>query len=173
MLYLCMPRIPNTTCSVCKTEIYRRPNELQRTGGIAFCSQLCFGKHCRKDIPCVICGIPILSRLHRKTCSKECQEINNNRKDRNHSTGRKATVTDYRSRNFRRKFRKDRNNKCEACGYLGLYNLHIHHIVEKRNNGNNTEENLLLLCPNCHSEIHNNIKGLALSLIEKRRNLVV
>lgn len=50
-------------------------------------------------------------------------------------------------------------NKCQICGwnkcnqYTGLIPLHIHHIDGDCTN--NKEENLQLLCPNCHSLTNN------------------
>ena len=48
-------------------------------------------------------------------------------------------------------------NKCSICGNTGIWQgkkliLHLHHI-----NGNHLDnriENLTILCPNCHSQIH-------------------
>ena len=51
------------------------------------------------------------------------------------------------------------NNSCQICGwnkinpYTGLVPLHIHHI--DGNCLNNKEDNLQLLCPNCHSLTEN------------------
>ena len=51
------------------------------------------------------------------------------------------------------------NNSCQLCGwssvnpYTGLIPLQIHHI--DGNCKNNSEENLQLLCPNCHSLTEN------------------
>lgn len=55
---------------------------------------------------------------------------------------------------FRNMFEKN-NCKCEKCGwgevnkYTGRIPLQIHHM--DGNCKNNNEENLQLLCPNCHS----------------------
>jgi len=35
--------------------------------------------------------------------------------------------------------------------------IEIHHIVEKENNGDNSEYNLLPLCSNCHSMVHEGV----------------
>jgi predicted HNH restriction endonuclease len=47
---------------------------------------------------------------------------------------------------------KERGKSCEKCGYSNEKILQIHHVDRDRNN--NRAENLKLLCPNCHSEIH-------------------
>ena len=52
---------------------------------------------------------------------------------------------------------KERPYKCEKCGisdWLGEeIVLQVHH--KDGNNANNTRDNLLLLCPNCHSQTDN------------------
>lgn len=47
--------------------------------------------------------------------------------------------------------------KCERCGYNKHPSiLHVHH--KDRNRLNNNEDNLEVLCPNCHHEEHFNMK---------------
>ena len=41
---------------------------------------------------------------------------------------------------------------CEYCGSKGE---HIHHITPISRGGDNRESNLITLCLNCHSKIHN------------------
>ena len=62
--------------------------------------------------------------------------------------------------NFVRRYLMDKhNNSCQICGwhevnpYTGLVPLQIHHIDGDCTN--NREENLQLLCPNCHSLTEN------------------
>ena len=45
-----------------------------------------------------------------------------------------------------------RGIKCEKCGYNKTEILEIHHKDKNRNNNN--LDNLILICPNCHSEEH-------------------
>lgn len=63
---------------------------------------------------------------------------------------------DYALSNYIRRYMFEKNNcKCEKCGwgevnkYTGRIPLQIHHM--DGNCKNNNEENLQLLCPNCHS----------------------
>lgn len=45
---------------------------------------------------------------------------------------------------------------CKICGYKEYPEiLQVHHIDENRNN--NKVENLMVVCPNCHSKIHHKI----------------
>lgn len=63
------------------------------------------------------------------------------------------------SKRLRRYFFEKYDNKCQKCGWgevnehTGLVPLQIHHI--DGNCKNNKEENLQLLCPNCHSLTEN------------------
>jgi 5-methylcytosine-specific restriction endonuclease McrA len=51
---------------------------------------------------------------------------------------------------------RNKNNKCELCGFDKLEILQVHHIDLNRKN--NKLENLQLLCPNCHYTVHFNTK---------------
>ena len=42
--------------------------------------------------------------------------------------------------------------KCQNCGFRN--NLHVHHIVYRSHNGEDTMENLITVCNLCHDEIH-------------------
>jgi len=44
---------------------------------------------------------------------------------------------------------------CEVCGNTNKKILHRHHIVPRANaNSDNSDWNLAILCPNCHSATH-------------------
>jgi len=142
-------RKPNTKCVVCDTLVYRRPSLLHKALGKAFCGSDCYGIYCRKEIPCTVCGKPILAGLNKKTCSRSCS--NTNRVGTKY-TGRplKDKVKDQRS--LKIKLLKERGKICECCGYDKYKILQIHH--KDRNRNNNTMDNLELICPNCHYEKH-------------------
>ena len=63
------------------------------------------------------------------------------------------------SENVKRYIREKFDNKCCECGWdkinhvTGRSPLEVHHI--DGNYKNNLEENLVLLCPNCHSLTEN------------------
>ena len=42
--------------------------------------------------------------------------------------------------------------KCQACGLR--QRLHIHHIVFRSHGGEDTLENLIALCSDCHDAVH-------------------
>jgi len=142
-------RNPNTSCQVCGKKIYRRPIEIKKHNGRAFCSLKCYGKSCRKEIPCIVCGKLILAGLNKKTCNRSCAN--------KHREGIKYKLNSHRDKVKTQKLLKVRllkirGKKCERCG-LGIYEiLQIHH--KDRNRNNNDLDNLELICPNCHSKEH-------------------
>lgn len=140
-------RNPNTKCTVCGKPIYRRPGLLSSSK--PFCSQICYGQSCRKEIPCLTCGKPILRGLNKKTCSRSCSNI--------HRTGVKYKIGRPRDKAktiylLKMRIVESRGGKCERCDYSRVEVLQIHH--KDRNRQNNKLENLELICPNCHFEEH-------------------
>ena len=143
-------RKPNTKCFVCKKPIYRRPLEIGKNGNHVFCSSKCFGFNCRKEVPCFVCGKPILSSLNKKTCSRECSNKNRVGLKYKLSLPRKDKVIEQRSIKIR--LISIRGKICERCEYDKLEILQVHH--KNRDRKNNEFENLELICPNCHFEEH-------------------
>lgn len=49
---------------------------------------------------------------------------------------------------------KDRGDECEICGYHPFFKraLQVHHRDEDKSN--NSPENLMTVCSNCHAELH-------------------
>lgn len=142
-------RHPNTVCSVCTKPIYRRPVEIERNNGNVFCGRACYGIHCRKEIPCLVCGKLILSGLNKRTCSRAC--ANKHRVGIKYKINRpKDKVKDQRA--LKTRLLNTRGRKCERCGYNRYEILQAHH--KDRNHNNNNEGNLELICPNCHFEEH-------------------
>lgn len=126
-----------------------------------FCSHSCaasFNNSIRfkKVKKCKYCGSPIEGR--KTFCDSECFKKFRKEKSINEwkSGERKSEYTSDFIREFL--FKKN-NNKCEKCGwsevnpYTGKIPLQVHHIDGDCTN--NSEENLQLLCPNCHSLTEN------------------
>jgi len=146
-------RNPNTTCVVCNKAIYRRPGVLAMNSGKAFCSQACFGKSCRKESPCPICGKLVLAGLNTKTCSRACS--NKYREGIKYKIGRprdKAKTAYF----LKVRLLAVRGDKCERCSYDKTAILQVHHKDRDRNNNN--LDNLALICPNCHYEDHHLVR---------------
>ncbi len=142
-------RNPNTKCVICRKAIYRRPIELKRSSGRAFCSTVCYGISCRKEKPCVICRKPILGSLHKKTCSRACS--NRYRVGTQYKVGRQRDKAKLLS-DVKERLSLRRGAKCERCGYDTYEVLQVHH--KNRDNRDNRPKNLELICPNCHCEEH-------------------
>ena len=122
-----------------------------------------FNRGKKKVVTCLNCGKTISSgRSNRKYCCVECQkEYEYNQRiikwksgDLSGGKGVGQTCTFVR-KYLMRKY----NNSCQKCGwhevnpYTGLVPLQIHHIDGDCTNSK--EENLQLLCPNCHSLTEN------------------
>lgn len=97
-----------------------------------------------KEVTCINCNIKFATSPSRnpKFCSKTCRyeyEKHHNVLSFSNARGRLKQV--------------GRFVKCEKCGYNEhLEILGIHHI--DRNHNNNALDNLIVLCPNCHSLEH-------------------
>ena len=142
-------RKPNTSCIVCGKPAYKRPCEIERNQGRVFCSMVCYGFSCRKEVYCLVCGISILAGLNKKTCSRACAN--------KHRVGIQYKINSPRSkvvsgRAIKVRLLSARQGVCERCGYNKPEILHTHH--KDRNRSNNSMENLELICPNCHYEEH-------------------
>ena len=112
---------------------------------------------------CKNCGCVLdKKRGQRKFCSVQCRKDYNykeyiNRWKNGLEDGKRG---EYQiSTHIKRYFMEKYNSSCQRCGwreineYTGKIPVELHHI-----NGdylNNTEENLILLCPSCHSLTEN------------------
>lgn len=142
-------RKPNTKCSVCGKQIYRKPYQIRLNRGRVFCSIECYGISNRKEIPCIICGKLILAGKNKKTCSRGCANtLRSGIKYR--QGGPKDKVKSYQA--LKTRLLKLRGSMCERCEYKKVEILQVHH--RDKNHANNCLENLELICPNCHYEEH-------------------
>lgn len=173
---------PNVKCVCCKKEIYMPKNRLKsfkycsreckdksltvqitskckicenifthiscRTNTAKYCSRICYHRsqinRGSKEFKCQFCEQLFYDSpsVKRKYCSIKC--VNKKKKEEWHPVY--STV---------RKKMKSLNmiEKCEKCGYDEIKEiLGIHHIDKNRKN--NTQKNLRVLCPNCHSIEH-------------------
>ena len=142
-------RKSNTKCTICGKEIYRRPVQLEQSGGKSYCGSVCFGLSCRNEKPCVICNKLILSGLNRITCSRTCSNIN--RTGNKYKLGKPKDKAET-FRLIKIELISIKGGKCERCDYGKSEILQVHH--KDRNRKNNNLDNLELICPNCHYEDH-------------------
>lgn len=106
---------------------------------------------------CLYCGNEL--NPHQSTfCSKECQnkKLQNDYITRWKNGEENGLKGEYQISNHIRRYFMDKYQcKCQICGwgeineYSKTIPLELHHL--DGNYLNNTEENLQLLCPNCHS----------------------
>lgn len=99
---------------------------------------------------CEKCGIEFLSnirsgrKIHCNSCKRKV----------NHSLDNPQSLLDLSKRTIS-KILKRANIGCSICGW-NKATCDIHHIVERSSNGSNNSDNLIIICPNCHREIHSN-----------------
>ena len=105
---------------------------------------------------CPVCGNIFDAKTNKKYCCPQC--------------ARKAGVEKAYGNIKRRTAIKAKQNpdlliaydsKCAVCGWHLPTSIHhhqrgcdFHHIIPVCDGGSNTEDNLILLCPNCHREAH-------------------
>ena len=141
-------------CQTCGKTIWRAPWQA-RVGGAKFCSRECAAESQRKRVvvTCAYCGKEVYKRpsesKHSKSglhfCSRRCSGTYFSQSDGSRK---------YMKRETRRRL-KQRGKSCQICGWNEPEILEIHHIDGNRQN--NADENLLMVCPNCHVRLS---KGL-------------
>jgi 5-methylcytosine-specific restriction endonuclease McrA len=150
-------RKPNTSCSVCKKQIYRRPLEIR--SGSVYCSLQCCGISQRKQRICHVCTTKYIGA--KRTCSRSC--ANTARAGINYTKENRFNKA-YRGALLKESVAKERGGVCEQCGENNYAILQVHHKKERYNGGTDHITNLELLCPNCHASHH-----LGRSLYKKKK----
>lgn len=155
-------------CKYCGQIINVRENEIpSHAKGRNFCDRKCFSEYQKKHMKnnsnrkiyyntCLFCGKEVsgnkkfCNHLHQNQYEYESYIKRWKSGNENGMKG-KTQVSAYIIRYLREKY----NNSCSVCGwnminpYTGNVPLECHH--KDGNHKNNREENLSLLCPNCHS----------------------
>lgn len=130
-----------------------------------FCNKSCaasYNNHQRKKEQkfCLYCGKEI--NTWQKYCSSQCKvQYEEEQQVKKWQNGEEqGCCSDGSLKNFVRNYLLKKNNyKCEECGFNKINTftnrsiLQIHHI--DGNCFNNKEENLKVLCPNCHALTEN------------------
>ena len=145
-------RNPNCSCLVCGKSIYRRPNQLQLSNGKAYCTHACYVKTLEILKTCPICDAKFKSGKNSKTCSRSCSNKNRSGMLYKGRSPTKSKVTTYKA--ILNRVVALLGYKCCRCSYDKMPILNMHHMVERHDGGSDDLDNLLLLCPNCHSEEH-------------------
>lgn len=105
---------------------------------------------------CLNCGTQLIN-AQKKYCSQICQhEYNYKQNISLWKDGKISGMSGYGVSKWLRRYLFEKySNQCSRCGWhevnptTGLIPLEVEHI--DGNHENNSEENLTLLCPNCHS----------------------
>lgn len=142
-----MSRKPNSSCFVCGKRIYRRPTQLK--SGKVYCSSVCHGIDQRVTKQCPVCGKTYWGA--KRTCSRTC--ANKGRMGIRY-LGENKRNNYVQGWLLKEKLAAQRGGVCETCGHDNYNILQVHHRVPKAEGGTDALSNLMLLCPNCHREIH-------------------
>jgi HNH endonuclease len=148
----------NAQCQYCGKVFHRSPANFHKSSTHAYCGRVCYDKarsegiaEVRKPVDesdhpatCTFCGktfvikrSPFGGYRPKKYCSKECQRQSH------------ITTGSYIPRAV---VLKQQGGSCEMCSCLDVSILEVHH--KDRNRSNNKLDNLILLCPNCHTKLH-------------------
>ena len=146
------PDVPKKICPVCKIEFAPWKNQV-------YCSHKCSSKvvpQCQpKALPrCEVCGKETKKHF-RRFCSSECKvEWYRGKEVYNYLGGQ---ARDHYASSFwlelANKIRM-RDKVCQSCGRTPRkgQQLHVHHIDPWRNTKDDSEANLIALCPACHKK---------------------
>lgn len=140
-------------CKTCGTIIPYKQREND------FCNQSCAAVKTntqrKRFNKCLFCGkkIPFNNKYCNNRCQNEYRYQTNIEKWKNGeiSGSEQSGYSSFVKRYLKEKY----NNSCQICGWnkthpiTGLTPLQVHHI--DGDDTNNKEDNLQLLCPNCHS----------------------
>jgi hypothetical protein len=147
-------------CQTCNKTFIADSREVKR-GNAKYCSLSCAGKAPKKrqyEHICAHCGREFISASKQsKYCSNSCKQKHYRAK---------ASQGDLSMKKFYEMFK---DIPCEICNW-DKASRDLHHIIEVANEGTNTIDNIICVCPNCHREIHKNLvsKDDLYKIIENR-----
>ena len=146
------------SCKICKKKFKVKPYFVRQGWGI-YCSRACHFKGLKKGEHkiCEICGKKVYraprmverSKSGKYFCSKSCQTLWRNQlyigdKHANYVDG-KSSYRSVLNRHGVKKF-------CRLCRIKDFRVIAVHHVDKNRKN--NSVENLVYLCHNCHHLVH-------------------
>lgn len=154
-------------CLLCKKTVISR---IRKNSVNKYCSAKCAAEHQKKSIEleCRYCKVKFKrkpSQLKNSKskiyfCSRKCKDIGQKLENgitEIHPSHYGTKINGYEQVEYRKIWIESYKQEpsCERCGYNEFASsVHIHHIDENKNN--NTLENLIALCANCHFAIHHN-----------------
>ena len=160
-------------CVVCSKHFEHEANRDAK-----YCSKECWGNRSPKVLKsCKQCGLEFISYLSDKKdfCNKGCyskwqkdnfkpslfmkNEAKKSNSGANHYNWKGGTTAYFNSSDrdwytIRKDIYKRDNYECQRCKKHGG-RLECHHIIPYRISNDNSENNLITLCPKCHREVEN------------------
>lgn len=112
-------------------------------------------------------NIQIIENAKSKGSNKQSTPKNVKNKNTQKTTTRKAELARYIPKKSDEAVKKSSGFK---CAWDGAYLLERHHIQEYHLGGTHDPDNLILLCPNCHTKAHNG-EISEIELINRRKEL--
>lgn len=156
--------MPMTNCKQCQQSFFAKPSWIKNGYGI-YCSKLCHNQSARtgKEVPCFTCQTLVYksgkalkgSKSGKYFCTKTCQT-----KWRNtiHSGPQHSNWKDGKHAYRRMMHPSTRPQVCGRCKTADIRVLAVHHLDHDRTN--NTLDNLVWLCHNCHHLTHHYPDGV-------------
>ena len=137
-------------------------------------------KICNGEYDFLLKPIPILDKIKIENLIDEETENIKDENERNNINEIRNEATILLRNSFpqeeKNKIHRRAQNKCEYCGCEtfekknGEMYFEIHHIVHYSDGGENSAQNCVLLCPNCHRKIHFAKEEIVKNMKEKLQN---
>lgn len=133
---------------------------LLKNGWKQYCSNECRNNNKKIKCNCANCGKELYktpseikrSKTGNVFCNKSCAASFNNSHYRIGNNNPNWKGGTYTSKTHTRIAYRKYVHECAMCGTNEECVLEVHHIDE--NHENNNEDNLIILCSNCHSRVH-------------------
>ncbi len=148
----------SVSCKACKKKFETKPSHIGY-GWAKFCSKSCARQSSKKgrEVVCAVCTAAMYRSLRdinrsksgKYFCNKSCQTLWRNQlySGESHSNFKHGPAS------YREKMKRSNIEKiCSLCRTQDIRVLAVHHLDENRKN--NSFENLVYLCHNCHHLVH-------------------
>jgi hypothetical protein len=152
------------SCCHCGAEYLRYggwvKRDVEKRGYKNYCSKECISKARTKEIPpqtCLECG-KVFYRKQNKNERVFCSKLCANQYIGRERIGKICGINHPNYNSGKSSYRNiiNEDSKCYYCDYKDIRVLVVHHI--DRNRDNNEIDNLLVVCPTHHIELHRGIK---------------
>jgi hypothetical protein len=110
---------------------------------------------------CEKCGIlfegyvPVKRKKHCPKCRRKVPHVKEG-----------SSILEYSKRTVSKILKRSKKG-CSLCGWNSAA-CDIHHIDHRANGGNDDHDNLIVVCPNCHREIHEGVCQFPIEELRKR-----